>query len=254
MSRCGSLWRSLVLLLPACAPADTDPPDLTDAELVDGRTLRLTFTEGIADPSAIDPSLFRLSLAIAYDDATVYYALGYDFEGLVPDTTGGYADDGPAATGDTGYDPTGYDPTGYDPPGDDGYDDGYDGGGYDGGVHDHAAPLPLSGHPLPLHAAGDVGVREVRSVPGSTDRVDLVLELGVRQTEACAEIAAARAEGADAAIFLHSRQPDVGGVVDGSANQLAPLAEHWVIADQKAYVEIEGHYPEQVPLLPLECP
>lgn len=254
MARRSKLWRSLVLLLPACAPTDAEPPVLTDAELADGRTLRLAFTEAIADPRTIDPSLFRLSLAVAYDDATVYYALGYDFEGLAPDTTGGYVDDddGPAPTSDTGYDdptgddPTGYDPTGYVPPGDDGYDGG-DGYG-------HAASLPLTAHPLPLHAAGDVGVREVRSVPGSPERIDLVLGLGVRQTEACVEIAAARAEGAEAAIFLHYRQPDAGGLVDGADNQLAPLAEHWVIADQKAYVEIDGHYPEQVPLLPIDCP
>ena len=51
-------------------PGDTEPPELIDGEFIDNKTVRLIFSEPIADVGGVDPAKFRMSSSGYYLDGT----------------------------------------------------------------------------------------------------------------------------------------------------------------------------------------
>lgn len=252
----------------ACSnPADEDstPPVLQAAAIGDASSIRLTFSEKVVVGSA-NPVAFRLSLAVKDEQSTVYYALAYD--GLSYDT-----DDGPISDADpsaasnggsmsgtatatggsesttytsTTYTSNGtYDPTNPDPT-------GYDAGGYEGGYAIPGAPDDLR-RPIPTRFISDLGITDIRAVDGQPNQVDLVLAGPLAGTPACAALPELVADTGKAGIFVHHEESP-GSPTDEAGNALGDLAKHWVDASDKAYVELQGDFPNMNPYLPISCP
>jgi len=267
----------------ACSSNDTPPddtaPTLVAATFTDASTIRLTFSEPIADPSAVNTDAFRLSIGVKDVASTVYYALDYD--GLyVDDDSGG--DEGPITDGDPTADPTIVDPTDAtgddttsdpttdattddptDPSGDtydpsDSYDpttdptadpSGYEEGGY---VTPTAAlPGDLT-RPIPTHTFADLDIASV-VLAADSKQIELRLAAPVTDTFACDALADLAAESTKLGIFVHYK-PGSTTITDTAGNPLAAIAPHWVDARANAYAELQGDFPHLNPYLPIACP
>jgi hypothetical protein len=185
----------------ACSTPATDgtAPTLVAASFTDAQTLRLTFSEPMANPGTVDTQAFRLSIGVRDVGSTVYYALDYD--GLYDDSVGS-DDGGPISDGDPTADPTLGDPTGAtsdatsgdptdtttgpDPTGG-GYDSGPDpDGGYEGGYAEPGGENPGSfTRPIPTLPISDLDVTAIAAVASDARQIDLTLATPVGDTFAC---------------------------------------------------------------------
>lgn len=263
---------------PATSTPDETPPDLQAAAFRDARTIRLTFSEPVADPSAVNTQAFRLSIGVRDVSSTVYYGVDYDFG---EDT--GYADDGgPLTDGDPTADPTIADPTDTgdptvsdssdssdptddptedptdDPTEDPTYDPSYDptddpDSGYEGGYADPSEAPALTDRPIPPVHVADLDVMSIAAVAGADNQVDLVLAGPITDTSACEAIASLAADSPKVGLFLHYK-PGTTPVADPAGNPLAAIGAHWVDGRANAYAELQGDFPRLDPYLPIPCP
>ncbi len=251
----------------ACKAADEDTtPPVLRAAAADASSLRLTFSEAMVVGQA-DPSAFRLSLAVKDEGSTVYYALAY--EGLSYDTDGPISDGDPSAasvggsasasaTGSgtaTGSSSDSYDPTyttnaTYGPDPDSG---GYEAGGYEEGGYARPGVPDSLARPIPTRFVSDLGITAVRAVEGDAKQLELVLAGPLAGTPACDALPELAAGGGKAGIFVHHREGS-GSPTDEAGNALPSIGAHWVDAASKAYVELQGDFPNLDPYLPIACP
>lgn len=254
--------------------SDQAPPTLVAATFSDASTIRLTFSEPVADPSAVKTDAFRLSIGVKDVESTIYYAL--DYEGLYDDsaTTGG--DGGPITDGDPTADPTIVDPTdpttgdptdattdptadpsetydpsdSYDPTG--GYEAGE--GGYDDGYVEPGSDRPGGfTQPIPPLAIMDLDIASIAAVSADDKQIDLKLALPVTDTYACDALADLAAEATKLGIFVHYK-PGGTAITDTAGNPLAAIAPHWIDKRSSAYTELQGDFPHLDPYLPIPCP
>jgi hypothetical protein len=61
------------------------------------------------------------------------------------------------------------------------------------------------------------------------------------------------AESGKVGIFVHHKSGPASPT-DKAGNAPADLASHWVDAFDKAYVELQGDFPNMNPYLPIACP
>jgi hypothetical protein len=234
----------------ACSTPATDgtAPTLVAASFTDAQTLRLTFSEPMANPGTVDTQAFRLSIGVRDVGSTVYYALDYD--GLYDDSVGS-DDGGPISDGDPTADPTLGDPTGAtsdatsgdptdtttgpDPTGG-GYDSGPDpDGGYEGGYAEPGGENPGSfTRPIPTLPISDLDVTAIAAVASDARQIDLTLATPVGDTFACDALVEFAAESLKSGIFVHYK-PGANPIADAAGNPVAPVGSHWVDARAKAY-------------------
>lgn len=252
------------------APDDT-PPVLVAAAFTDAQTIRLTFSEPMANPGTVDTQAFRLSIGVRDVSSTVYYGLDYDGFDDYGGTDG--SEGGPISDGDptldptdptdatdtdaTGTDPTDPSDTTADPTADPTYDPsdgGYEEGGYEGG---YAGPseTPIDGftRPIPPLAIQDLDVASIAAVSGDATNVDLKLAASVRDTGACTALAYFTNEGLKSGLFVHYR-PGATPLADAAENPLAAIGPQWVDARAESYLEFQGDFPNLNPYLPIPCP
>lgn len=266
------VFGSSALLGCTSAAEDSAPPTLVAASFTDAQTIRLTFSEPMAKPGAVDTQAFRLSIGVRDVASTIYYALDYDGVYDYGDT-GGSDDGGPISDGDPTADPTLGDPTDatsidptdpttepdptdtYDPTGG-GYDDSNPDpdGGYEGGYVEPGVDNPGSfTRPIPTLAINDLDVTAVLAVASDARQIDLTLAVPVTDTFACDVLVELAADSVKSGIFVHYK-PGPNPIADDAGNPLASLGSHWVDARASAYLELRGDFPHLNPYLPIPCP
>jgi hypothetical protein len=202
---------------PTTGPVE-GPPQLLDVRLIDPLTLELYFSEAMANPTSVDPGLFRLSLAYSN-----YYAEYYEWGGT-------FYQDLKQFTGEQQcYE---YCWCKYYK-----YDYCYD---YYCGESCYQQPGPPI-NPIVL----------TTSTNGS-DRLLLALDSPITP-EVCNAVDQYQQQWTGSGLFLHYSN-NGAPVVDTQGEQLLPIAEHWVLPPHKDYGYEQGYFPAMTPFIPIACP
>jgi hypothetical protein len=245
--------------LTACKPADEDPR-LVDAELVNPTTIRLAFSEAVSLGS-VEPSSFRLSIAISDTRSTVYYPIDFDYYDYYnyDYDPGGLSDGDPTAAPDT-YDPPDDPPDPGEPPDTGGGYDTTSGGGYgatSGGYYGTTGDYYIEPHPTPELAlpipTAELGDLSVISLRGIDDwHKDLELRDPVTDRFACRTVEELQYLGYEAGLFVHYR-PRGGEITDNDGNAIPPIGAHWLDTHPGRHTELQGVFPLLRPRIAVRC-
>ncbi len=194
------------------------PPQLLDVRLIDARTLELYFSEAMAPPTNVDPGLFRLSLAYSN-----YYTDYYDWGGT-------FYQDLKFFTGQEYC---------YEYCWCKWYEYYY--------CQEYYCQEWCSQQPGP-----PINAVSITQSTSSSDRLLLALDAPVTG-QICGVVDRFQDQWTSAGLFLHYSN-NGPPVLDTQGEQLAPIAEHWVLPPQRDYAYERGYFPSMIPIIPIDCP
>jgi hypothetical protein len=202
---------------PTTGPVE-GPPQLLDVRLIDSFTLELYFSEAMADPTGIDPGLFRLSLAYSN-----YYAEYYEWGGTF------YQDLRQFTGEEYCYEYCWCKYYEYD---------------YCQEYYCGESCYPQPGPPVtPISMSVS---------PSGSDHMLLSLDTPI-EARICDAVVQFQEQWAGSGLFLHYSN-NGAPVLDTQGESLLPIAEHWVLPPHKNYAYEEGYFPSMQPFIPIDCP
>lgn len=192
------------------------PPQLIDAQILQNNVVELFFSEPMADPSAVDPSKFRLSFAwssryYGYDDGYTFYANLSRYTGAEQCYEYCWCD--------YYY-----------------YDYCYDDYCYE---YCYTVPGPsVDGISLALGA--------------SADRILMTLSSSITSS-VCSAVRRREDQGRDAGLFVHYTNNGSPQITDTDSEGLDAIAEHWALPPQRDDAYQRGVFPALDPFIPIPC-
>lgn len=202
------------------------PPQLLDVRVIDADALELFFSEAMGDPSAVDASLFRLSIARGYS----YYGYGkYNYENTF------YWDLSRFSGGTTCYEYC--------------WCDDYVG---------NECQSEVCNEYCNSQEGPSIDPVSVEAHPSAGDR--LILRLDSALVAGVCEAANNGGGGGPApgqsvtGLFLHYSNNGSPVITDREGESLAPLAEHWVLPPRSTQRYGEGFFAAMDPYIRIECP
>lgn len=198
----------------------SQPPQLIDVRFLDNLTLQLTFSEAMQSVEAVDPTIFRLSMAFGatedyYGDnpMTFYQEVGYSIQ-----------------------DPYCYDRYCYERCY---YDDESGGNCYDY-CYDYCP-----------YQSQQVQVFDARNDSADPTKIILSLDRGI--TNSVCSIFGEVPPEFTGGLFLHYTDERPPLPMDTEGQGLFPIGKHWV-DNPDGSVQVEGFFPQLNPMLPIPCP